>query len=255
MVTYDDASRTLLLFDVDGTLLHSGGAGRRGLTQAFEELFGVPDAFDQVAMSGRTDPLVLDDALRLARLTARTCTRDRFFHRYLEILAQEVLQPGKRKGVMPGVRSLLDRLTVRTDVVCGLVTGNYAGAARIKLDHFGLWNYFVCGSYGDDASDRNALVPVAAARARQLGFYFGAMSDCVIVGDTPFDVQCAAAVGARSVAVATGAFDEDVLRESGADFVLSDLSDTDRLLSLVTESFWNRNCSNFIERRTKGERE
>ena len=125
MVTYDDASRKLLLFDVDGTLLHSGGAGRRGLTQAFEELFGVPDAFDQVAMSGRTDPLVLDDALRLARLTARTCTRDRFFHRYLEILAQEVLQPGKRKGVMPGVRSLLDRLT--GDVLSQLF---YPGIAR-----------------------------------------------------------------------------------------------------------------------------
>ena len=224
---------TLVLFDIDGTLLLSGGAGRRALNRAFQELFTVPDAFNGIPVAGRTDTTIFDDALGRAAVDADAATRGRFFARYYELLKVEIQHPGPRKGLMPGVRQLLERLEARADVSCALVTGNFARAARIKLEHFDLWRYFVCGAFGDDAPERDHLVPIALDRARASGVGVESVRQAVVVGDTPLDVKCAAAVGARSIAVATGSFDEPALAASGADDVLTDLSDPERFLQLV----------------------
>ena len=134
---------------------------------------------------------------------------------------------------MPGVRQLLDRLEQTPDVACALVTGNIARAARIKLDHFELERYFVCGAYGDDAPRRDDLVPIAVERARRAGIAVDSPGDAVVVGDTPLDVQCAAAAGARAVCVATGSFTEEELRRAGADAVLPDLTDPECFFAAV----------------------
>lgn len=223
----------LLLFDVDGTLILSGGAGMRALTRAFEEVFGVAQGFDGVATAGRTDPIILDEALARRGVGADPHARARFHDRYCELLAREILLPGPRKGVMPGVRRLLDTLEARSVVRCALLTGNFARAARLKLEHFELWRYFACGAFGDDHPDRDCLVPVAVERARALGASIASMSDVVVVGDTPLDVRCAAVVGARAIGVATGSFDEAALKASGADAVFVDLRDQEAFLRAI----------------------
>lgn len=221
----------LLLFDIDGTLVLTGGAGVRAMTRAFEDLFGVSDAFAGIPMPGRTDAWILADAA--ATHAVPPPALDRFVDVYVDHLAREIEAPGPRKGVMPGVRALLDRLSARDDVYLALLTGNYERAARVKLEHFGLWRYFRCGAFGDAAPDRNGLLSKALERVRTCGGPAVGAADVVVIGDTPLDVACAAAGGARSVAVATGGYDIETLRRSGADVVLEDLSDTETALSAL----------------------
>lgn len=222
---------TVLLFDIDGTLVLTGGAGARAMTRAFEDLFAVPDAFRAIPMPGRTDPVILADAA--ARHGVPPDALARFRDAYITHLATELHRPGPRKGVMPGVRPLLDALAARDDVFLALLTGNYEPAARIKLEYFDLWRYFSCGAYGEDAPDRNGLVAQALARVRACGGPDVAAEMVVVIGDTPLDVACAAASGARSIAVATGGYDADALRASGADAVFEDLSDTGRVIAAL----------------------
>lgn len=230
----DPAGKTkLLLFDIDGTLLLSGGAGKRALNCAFEELFGVADAFDGVPVAGRTDPLLIDDAAAGAGLLLDPGERVQFHDRYCDLLELEIRQPGPRKGLMPGVEDLLLHLEPRADLCIGLLTGNFARSAKIKLDHFGLSRFFTYGAFGDDAPERDALVPIAVERARQAGVVVASASDVVVVGDTPLDIRCAKAAGARSVAVATGPFDEPTLSAHGATAVLPDLRAADAFLAAL----------------------
>ena len=226
----------ILLFDIDGTLLLSGQAGYRALTRTFEEFFGVARGFDDISVAGMTDEIILTAALERAGVAADLETRARFHTRYCELFADEILFPGPRKGLMRGVAPLLDTLSQHDDVRCGLVTGNFARPARIKLQHFELWHFFHFGAYGDDAQVRDALVPIAVERARRVGVAVERAGDVVVIGDTPLDVQCAAVAGARSVAVSTGSYDEVVLRETGAHVVLSDLRDTDAVVEQLLES-------------------
>jgi phosphoglycolate phosphatase-like HAD superfamily hydrolase len=218
----------IILFDIDGTLVLTGGAGLRAMSRAFEELFTVSDAFQGIPMFGRTDAGILFDAAATHGISTPELARFRGV--YLAHLATEVGKPGPRKGIMPGVRPLLDSLANRSDVYLALLTGNYEEAARVKLEYFDLWRYFRCGAFGDEATDRNILLPKALDRVRECGGPDVGPADVVVVGDTPLDVACAAAAGARSIAVATGSYDVDALRAAGADVVLTDLSDESDVL-------------------------
>lgn len=225
----------LVLFDVDGTLVLSGCAGLRAMTRTFEEIFQVQDGFTGISMAGGTDTIILDAAIAKLGLEVSPAVRACFHEKYCVRLAQEILLPGPRKGVMPGVRELLDIISKRDDVTIGLLTGNLAKAARIKLEHFDLWHYFPFGAYGDDAPERDTLVEVAIRRAQEQGAPMVTPNDILIVGDTPLDVACAISTGSKAVAVATGWFDEQTLRESGADVVFGDLRDTGLFLELLVD--------------------
>ena len=157
----------ILLFDIDGTLLLSGQAGYRALTRTFKELFGVARGFDDIPVAGMTDESILTAALERAGVAADLETRARFHTRYCELLADEIHFPGPRKGLMRGVAALLETLSRCNDIRCGLVTGNFARPAQIKLEHFELWRFFHFGAYGDDAPVRDELVPDAAGSSRQ----------------------------------------------------------------------------------------
>jgi phosphoglycolate phosphatase-like HAD superfamily hydrolase len=135
---------------------------------------------------------------------------------------------------MPGVETLLDAL-VEQNAYLALLTGNYEDAARLKLEYFDLWRYFRCGAFGDDAPDRNGLLPRALTRVRDCGGPAVAASQVVIVGDTPLDVACAAAGGARSLAVATGSHSVAELRACGADRVFETLADTGAVLAALDD--------------------
>lgn len=221
--------KKVLLFDIDGTLVLTGGAGVRAMTMAFDELFSISDAFRGLPMNGRTDASIL--ATAAAAHAIPESELGRFPDVYLGHLARELEQPGPRKGVMPGVRALLDALAARDDAYLALLTGNYERAAQMKLEYFGLWRYFPCGAFGNDAPERNALFPRALARICECGGPVVDPGEAVVIGDTPLDVACGVAAGARSIAVATGSHSVDELR--AADVVFADLSDTNAVLDAV----------------------
>jgi phosphoglycolate phosphatase len=224
----------LILFDIDGTLTLTGGAGMRAMNRACADVVGHDAALNGVALAGRTDWIILDDILRNAGRTLDATLLDQLRRRYVAHLAEEIQLPGRGvKDMMPGIRPLLDALQRREDVALGLLTGNFLEGARIKLEYFDLWKYFPCGAFGGDSANRNDLVPVAIRRARECGIADVQPSDVLVVGDTPHDVACARVAGATPVAVATGGYSVEQLRETGAEIVFRDLSDTAAFLELL----------------------
>jgi phosphoglycolate phosphatase len=224
----------LILFDIDGTLTLTGGAGMRAMNRACADVVGHDNAMDGVALAGRTDWIILDDILRNAGRALDATLLDQLRRRYVAHLAEEIQLPGRGvKDMMPGIRPLLDALQRREDVALGLLTGNFLEGARIKLEYFDLWRYFPCGAFGGDSANRNDLVPVAIRRARECGIADVQPSDVLVVGDTPHDVACARVAGATPVAVATGGYSVEQLRETGAGIVFRDLSDTAAFLKLL----------------------
>ena len=224
----------LVLFDIDGTLVLTGGAGLRAMNRACEEILGHAAILDGIPVAGRTDWIILHDALKRIGRDMDEALFAALRDRYIERLPEEMKLPGRGfNGVMPGIRGLLDALHARDDVYLGLLTGNFERGARVKLEHFDLWRYFRCGAFGDDSPDRNALVPIALRRAEGCGIPAIPPSDVLVVGDTPHDVACALASGAVPVGVATGSTTVEQLRASGAGIVFKDLSDTGEFLRLL----------------------
>ncbi|MEZ5415917.1 MAG: HAD family hydrolase [Vicinamibacterales bacterium] len=226
--------RRLLLFDIDGTLVLTGGAGRRAMELAFLQAFGIADAFAGVPMAGRTDRWLAGQALERHGLPVTSSHLERFRAGYLEALASSIHEGGQgRRGVMPGVEALLDRLARHEDVRVALLTGNYAEGARIKLEHFGLWHRFAWGMFGDEHAERDALAQAAMAAAPGHGVSLAHPSHAVVIGDTPFDIACARAAGARVIAVATGGHTREALQACRPDLVLDDLTDAGAVDALI----------------------
>jgi phosphoglycolate phosphatase len=224
----------LILFDIDGTLVLTGGAGMRAMNRACEDLVSNENAMAGVTFAGRTDWSILDDILRNHGHTLDEVLMDELRRRYVTHLAEEIERPGRGvKDVMPGIRELLDALQRRDDVHVGLLTGNFIEGARIKLEYFDLWKYFAWGAFGGDAASRNDLVPIAVSRAREHGIDGIAPERVLVIGDTPNDIECALVAGATPVAVATGSYPVDQLRAAGATIVFEDLSDPQPFLSLL----------------------
>lgn len=224
----------LILFDIDGTLLLSGRAGLRAMTRAFEATFGVADAFAGEHFGGRTDSYLVSNALRNAGLPDTSEAHDRFRQNYIPILAEEIQHPGTgHKGLMPGARELLEALDDHHHLHLAVLTGNYREAAEIKLQHFEIWDFFEWGAFSDDAADRNALVPIACRRAETYDIPPDAIERVIVIGDTPHDIECARVAGATSIAVATGGFTLEQLKDAGANAVIKDLSDTEAVLALL----------------------
>lgn len=218
----------LLLFDIDGTLVMTGGAGQDAMAAAIRDVFGFERALDGIVLAGRTDRAILEDALaaRAGQEALLDGKYDAFRRAYFGHLAREIEadRPGKR--ALPGVAPLLSALAGRDDVTLALLTGNFRESAEIKLSHFDLWRYFSWGAFGAETRDRNALFPVAMREAGTRGFTPGSPREVVVIGDTPHDVRVAHAGGAVAVAVATGHHTMHDLEAAGAEIVFEDFSDT-----------------------------
>ncbi|HUL72020.1 MAG TPA: HAD family hydrolase [Vicinamibacterales bacterium] len=225
----------LFLFDIDGTLILSGRAGVRGMNRAFERLYGRAGALDGVPIAGRTDRAIVSDVLRALGRDAGDDEIGRLRDAYCDCLPDELQRPvADPSGILPGVEALLDRLASEGAAAVGLLTGNFARGASIKLGHFGLADRFAFGAFGDDHLDRRDLVPIAIDAARRAGAPVSSPAEIVVVGDTPLDVECAHAHRARAVGVATGPFAAAALKDAGADLVLETLAEQDRLLAWAT---------------------
>ncbi len=218
------ARPTVLLFDVDGTLLSAGGAGRRALERAFAGHCGTPAALRDIQFNGMTDPGIVRAGIeRLGRAPAPDLIAA-VLDDYVPLLADE-LAATAGPHVYPGVAPLLDALIAEDHLAVGLGTGNVQTGARLKLAHAGLDGYFAFGGFGSDHEDRAELLRIGATRgAARLGTDPAACR-VIVIGDTPRDVVAATAIGATTLAVATGGFQADVLREAGAAWVFPDLSD------------------------------
>ncbi len=225
----------LILFDIDGTLLHSGGAGKDAMIRAFEEVFGVRDGFTGIRMSGKTDPGILREALQQAGLSWDDEAVERFKRRYFELIGEELRKPRPAQRLMPGVRELLEALHAHGDVVLGLLTGNWRESGFAKLAHFGIDHFFEIGAFSDDSENREELLPFALQRLRQQRGLELPARDVWLVGDTPRDVACGIVHGARVLGVATGEYTEDDLLRAGATSTKPDLTDTSTIVKLLTE--------------------
>ena len=222
--------KKLLLFDIDGTLLATGGAGVRALTEATREVFGSDD-LDGIEIAGRTDSGIAHQLLERHGRARTPEAIGAFFDRYLTHLAR--LLPLTRGEVLPGIISLLDALRERPDCVLALLTGNLVRGAELKLTHYGLWHYFEFGAYADDHHDRNELGPVAQARALERHGIAFPPERIFILGDTPHDIACARAIGARAIAIATGRHTRAELEPHGPDFLFDDLRDLGAVLAAL----------------------
>lgn len=219
---------TIILFDVDGTLVLTGGAGRRALARAFQEVCGRADALDGIRLGGMTDRLIVRDGLRAIDHPHDPALVDRVLEAYVGHLPELVLA-SERYRVLPGVfatvRAVVERAAAGAPMAVGLGTGNLRRGARIKLSRGGLDAYFPFGGFGCDHEDRAELLRAGVRRgAARLGVTPGSCR-VVIVGDTPRDVHAARAIGAECVCVGTGDFPRDALLQHGATAAFDDLTD------------------------------
>jgi phosphoglycolate phosphatase len=215
--------KRFVLFDIDGTLIDPGGAGKRSVTQAFNAVFSISDAFAGIVMDGKTDIQIIKEGLSAHRIAAGERVMLSIVSEYVKNLKREIKK--KTKHLMPGVHELLYALQETDGYWLGLLTGNIQQGARIKLGAFGLNGYFPVGAFGDDHEDRNMLLPVAVRKLKTAKGISMDYRDCIVIGDTPLDVQCTKPYGATSIAVATGPHSYGELLRTDADHVLKDLSE------------------------------
>jgi len=225
----------LVLFDIDGTLVTTGGRAGAAIVQALEEVFGIAIPVDGYRFAGKTDPMILIELLERAGVprAAASGRLAEVFERYLRHLPERLTPEVVR--VLPGVRETLEELEVRPDVHVGLLTGNLARGAEVKLRAAGLWGRFGVGAFGSDHAERDRLVAVARARARaRFGAEFPGHAT-VVVGDAPADVRCARAGDARAVAVASGHIGAAELATLNPDALLASLAQPGAVAAILGE--------------------
>jgi phosphoglycolate phosphatase-like HAD superfamily hydrolase len=220
----------ICFFDIDGTLVLTGGAGQTAFGRTLAADFGVADMNRDVVFAGRSDRAIAMELFRIHGISATAENWQTFCAGYVARLDETL--PSHNGYVLPGVEGLLSALAARGDVALGLLTGNVLEAARRKLSHFGLWDHFAFGGFGDEHEVRSdiAAAALAAARSHLNGDSLGRF---LVIGDTLHDIRCGQSIGARCVGVPTGSTPADVLRTAGPEVVVETLEDTDSIMALL----------------------
>jgi len=223
------AKTHLFLFDIDGTLITSGGAGVHALKLAVKDFFGVEDDLAGVEIAGRTDKWITSCLFRKFGQAETPERVTAFLDIYLGYLHQQL--PHCEGQVLPGIVELLEELKARETVSLALLTGNLGKGAELKLTHYGVWHYFEFGAYADDSPNRNDLGPVAQQRAFDKYRVKFAPENTFILGDTPHDIACGEVIGAKTVAIATGNYTAEQLAAYNPTYLFNDLSDVPGVLA------------------------
>ncbi len=224
----------LILWDIDGTLIYSGGVAGEAMRASMERVYGSASTEARHSYAGKTDRQIILETFAERDHDELISTLDHFTATYVEELTGRRDAFLTRCRVLDGAAAALERLTT-ADVIQSVLTGNLQLIARIKLDLMGLTRFLdlESGAYGSDHHRRTELAPIAAARAAQRYDRAFAGTDVVVIGDTPHDIDCGRAADARTIAVATGPFSADALRAHGADIVLENLADTDAVIAAI----------------------
>ncbi|KXU34704.1 hypothetical protein AXK11_07620 [Cephaloticoccus primus] len=223
---------TLLLWDIDGTIIAGRGAGVRAMERGFQKAFGQDCDLGVVDWAGRTDKWITRAVLEHFKIEPSEANIARYLDAYLEVLDEELTRgPGE---LLPGVIGLLDTFHANPRVAQGLLTGNLRAGAQLKLARYDAWHYFSFGAFADDSALRNELGPHALRRAQAAnGGRAFAPERCFIIGDTPRDIECARVIGAQAIAVATGTFTLAELASHSPTLALADLSDPSEFLQTI----------------------
>lgn len=224
---------TLLLFDIDGTLIAGSGAGRAAMELAFHRAFGVPADGQFVETNGRTDRAILGDMAKRAGIQLHAAAWDRVIGEYLAVLPQTMREKGAL--LLPAVRELVAALAPDCRCRLALGTGNIEAGARVKLRQFDLDGYFPVGGFGDDSEHRPTMIATALREARRhYGIAF-APQQCVVVGDSARDVEAARANGMRVLGVGTGRGGPGPLAQARPDLVVPDFTDVRRVVAWLLD--------------------
>ncbi len=225
--------RKMILFDVDGTLLATGGVGADALNHAFHEIFGIEEAWQDIIPDGKTDPVIIEEmAVQTLGRSLELSEYEQLCTLYLKHFEVK-LKDAPRFRLMPGVTPLLEALAARGDILLGLATGNFESAAWMKVERGGIRHFFKFGGFGSDSRDRGELTRTGVLRGLEfLGEGFSTR-DIFVVGDTLFDVHAARKAGVRSVAVTTGRFSAQDFNPLAPDGILADLSDARAFLKIL----------------------
>jgi phosphoglycolate phosphatase-like HAD superfamily hydrolase len=224
----------LVLFDIDGTLLREGVAPKIAFARALRETYDTAGPVGTFRFAGMTDPECVTEIMRLAGVAEEVIhqRRDECLRRYVEHLESEMPNyDGAR--LFPGVRELLERLNKLDDVLVGLLTGNVLRGAQLKLRRWNLEPYFRFGAFGDDHADRSVLASIALEKARALIGQSFSGAETTVIGDTPKDISCARAIGARAVVVATGQVTRQELAECAPDVLLDSFENHEAALRAI----------------------
>ena len=221
----------LLLFDIDGTLLITNGAGTRAVSRAFERVHGVNVAMEAIDAAGKTDPLILREMCENGLGRHHTEEEAQQVYKHYVVYLEEEIKIAE-VTIMPGIRTLLKILSMREDLVLGVATGNIEEGARIKLEHSGLDTYFRFGGFGSDSENRRDLIRRAIERAGEDGYHKRDFEEIYVIGDTPFDIIHGRAAGARTVAVATGSYTSEELGKHKPDYLYDDLTDVNSVIRM-----------------------
>jgi phosphoglycolate phosphatase len=226
-------TKKLLLFDLDWTLIYTGGAGVRALEFSFEQAFKIPESMKKVSPDGKTDKAICREMIRVHLGREPQGTEiDILCRGYLDRLAVEIpVSIGYR--IMPGIPELLELLAIRADVLLGLGTGNMEEGAQIKLARADLMKFFRFGGYGSDAEERPIVLKTAVHRGEALAKKTFAPKDVIVIGDNSRDVQAGKAIGATTIAVASGPMKYEELAATVPDYLFHDLSDTQAALKAL----------------------
>ncbi len=225
--------KKILLFDIDGTLLLTGGAGKIAFEKAVEELFGFKNSWGNLVPDGKTDPIIIEEIM--TPLMGSPLSQSEYdelcrrYHRHFEI---EVARVEKFK-VMPGIVELLKILSGNPSFALGIATGNFRKAADMKLRRGGLEHYFTFGGFACDAADRRELTKIGYERGKTFCGENIASSNVVVIGDTIHDIRAGKSIGAKTVAVCTGSTLPETLQPMEPDYLFQDLRDTSAFLSIL----------------------
>jgi phosphoglycolate phosphatase-like HAD superfamily hydrolase len=223
--------KKLILWDIDGTLIVSGRAGIFALAKAFQKIHGREPDFSRLDVSGRTDKWIARQVLEQQGIEPSAENIHAYLEAYLECLQGELLaRPGR---VLPGIVSLLEKFRADPGIAQGLLTGNLQRGARIKLEHYKVWHYFAFGAFGDDSPIRNELGPHAIRRASANHSVEFTPENIFVIGDTPHDIECGKAIGAKTIGVATGNFSAATLQQHQPTAVFADFSDPAAFLRVI----------------------
>lgn len=224
--------KKLILWDIDGTLIVTHGAGVRAMERAFERHFGLPGDLSKIEWAGRTDSWITNEILRRNGVPVTPENFHGYLETYLTLLPAE-LRDGPPGRVLPGILELLETLHGRPDIAQGLLTGNLRRGAELKLTHYRVWHYFEFGAFADDSPSRNDLGPHALRRARERHQCEFSPADTFIIGDTPHDIECGQVIGARTIAVATGRHTVTELAAHRPTAVFADFRDPTAFLRVI----------------------